>query len=273
MHKKFYPSFQGYCWNLYKYNTSNSLVLKSKLGNETRFKVYITDKKLETFVSKDMTSQQGQTIQIDSAHRYRYEVTIRLVSNFDPRRPEACVDYKGNDFENCVDTNFQHYVQPLIKCNPPWLSRKNQCVQVIKNVNASDEYFKAYNGKLKPILYNEKIEAIQECKPGNIFMKIFSIINLGINSKFDIEKYLSLCKIKVNFLFANSLRNLNLSQITILACTVTESNIRLMETFNHSPYTVKLVFQDTVIFIEQYLTYNFSSFLIDIGSSLGKAIM
>ena len=178
LYKKFYPSFQGYCWNLYTYNTSNSLVLKSKTGNETRFKVYITDKNLETFVSKHKNSHQGQTIQIDSAHRYRYEVTVQLVSNFDPRQPEACVNYKDNEFEECVDKNFQHYVKPLIKCNPPWLSRKSQCLQVIKNLNISDDNFKAYNGKLKPILYNEKIEAIQECKPGKLFMKKHYILKI-----------------------------------------------------------------------------------------------
>lgn len=155
---------------------------------------------------------------IESYYRYRYEVDIHRVSKFDPRNPDACVNHENDEYYSCVDFEFQSYVKPFLGCNPPWLSKIDQCQRVIKKFNMTDKNFDIYASRLNPIIFNDKLDAARVCKP---------------------------------------------------SCQVTESHVRLLESHPLHPYSLKLDIHETGTFTKKYITYDFSSFLIDIGSSLG----
>ena len=36
-----------------------------------------------------------------------YDVQLEKVSNFDPRNPEACVEYADNDYAQCMDKQLK----------------------------------------------------------------------------------------------------------------------------------------------------------------------
>ena len=48
-------------------------------------------------------------------------------SNFDPRNPYDCKEYEHGAYDECIDDELQKVWKPLINCNPPWLSSKDQC--------------------------------------------------------------------------------------------------------------------------------------------------
>lgn len=218
LEREYYPAIPGFCWNLKKYNISNILIIRTQTGKEKRFAAYITDRTMATHVSLDMKTHKGQLVLVESNYRYRYEVEIHRVSKFDPRNPDVCVNYENDEYYSCVDFEFQRYVKPFLGCNPPWLSKIDQCQGVIRKFNMTDKNFDIYASRLNPLIFNDKPDATRKCKP---------------------------------------------------SCQVTESHVRLLESHALNPYSLELEIHESGTFTKKYVTYNFSSFLIDIGSSLG----
>ena len=63
-----------------------------------------------------------------------YLIEIEQVSNFDPKNPKGCKDYKDNEFENCINDPTSLFL-PILGCNPPWYSTQNVCTSVVNEVN------------------------------------------------------------------------------------------------------------------------------------------
>ena len=55
--------------------------------------VYFTDRKLKTFAAIEESTHKGYKITVDSDGIYMYELEVSLFSNYDPRDPEACMEY------------------------------------------------------------------------------------------------------------------------------------------------------------------------------------
>ena len=155
---KYYPRF-GYCWEILDYSTDlifHVLWPKSVIGD---VKVYITDRHLSTFNSFDRSTDMEYAIELDRSGVYTYRVNIELASNFDPRTPEACREYKDDEYAECKENENEKEVQTLFGCNPPWISRHNQCKENIsltpeKDYEWSKLFKKIYDG-LEKNIYND----------------------------------------------------------------------------------------------------------------------
>jgi hypothetical protein len=134
---KFYSKF-GYCYELVDFTTSGEVILEIFHSYEEA-QVYITDKKLRTRNDLHVASHWGSKVIFQRGWQHEYVVKIEKVSNFDPRNPDDCKVYNHDDFENCVDAELQKVFKPLINCNPPWLSSKDQCDSVM-NVSLETVY-------------------------------------------------------------------------------------------------------------------------------------
>ena len=83
--------------------------------------------------------------------------TVEQLSHLNPRNSDDCQEYYNDDYEKCVDEELQKVWKPLINCNPPWLSSKDQCVTVnnIQETGADSEgetVFGIYNMKNYPAM-------------------------------------------------------------------------------------------------------------------------
>ena len=159
--RKFYVSNLGYCWDLENYSAAEMLLIRSSIKDEKRFNVFITDNRLRSFDSIAMDTHDGEIIQITSAYRYIYDVSLSIVSYKIPTNANACADYEDGRFRDCVDKNLQTLVKPLLHCNPPWLSPTDQCQDVVNLTNDEQK-------ELKPTLYSiimrENFDARDNCK-------------------------------------------------------------------------------------------------------------
>ena len=132
-------------------------------------------------------------------------------NNKDPRTSGGCVHYENDQFENCIDDEVQNWIKPEIGCNPPWLSKKDQCKN--KTISITDGYYV----KAMQIIQQEDTTFENVC------------------SKPCIEK-------KFN------------------------SRIRA---YGQTDNQIKLSFNTNVQYNGKIVTYHFTNFLIDFGSSLG----
>ena len=206
--KKFYIGFWGFCWELEDYDITSILAIISWSGKQ--LEVYITDRKIKSFYSLNIDSQLGQKIVSSATDTIWYVIDVMMKNNEDPRTSESCVHYEQDEFENCIDERVQNWIKPEIGCNPPWLSKKDQC-----------------EANLTSITSGYKMKAIQ-------------IVN------HEDPTFADLC---------------------LKPCTEMKYYARI-RTYAPDRY-IKLSFNPNVQYSGKMLTYNYSSFLIDVGSSLG----
>ena len=126
---RFYPRY-GYCYDLVNLTTSGIVVIWIEFPEYKEAKLFITDKTLKTRNAVFAESQWGSKILLQSNFQ-QYYIETKLLSNFDPRNPDDCNKYRNDDYEKCVDDELQNIWKPLINCNPPWFSSKDQCNSVI----------------------------------------------------------------------------------------------------------------------------------------------
>ena len=126
---RFYPKY-GYCYDLANFTTSGKCIIRFH-GNFTEAQVYITDKKLRTRNTVFAESHWGSKIILKQGWSKEYIVKVEQLSNLDPRNPDDCKEYEKDDYEKCVDDDLQKVWKPLINCNPPWISSKDQCEGVM----------------------------------------------------------------------------------------------------------------------------------------------
>ena len=135
---RFYPS-HGYCFDFVNLTTIGLL----ELVHDHEYKqarVYITDKKLRTRNTVYAESQWGSKIILKQGWFHEFIVKVEQLSNFDPRNPDDCKEYVNDDYEKCIDDELQKVWKPLINCNPPWVSSKDQCNSVINLTQKTADY-------------------------------------------------------------------------------------------------------------------------------------
>ena len=218
---KFYPGY-GYCFDFVNLPATGKLQISLKETDYKISNVYITDRKLKTRNTFFKESLWGSKIVLKRDQAQEYIVKVNQLSNFDPRNPDNCKEYENDDYEVCVDDELQKVFKPLINCNPPWLSSKDQCDGVMNNTTET-----VYSLGIKT---HETVDGIEN-------MKTYP-----------------------------AKRN------CMKACTVIQPNIYYGNEEKDDwleSTTLKLIFTDQVVYTTKVLAYGPSTFLIDMGSSLG----
>ena len=141
--------------------------------------VFLTDKTLRTRSTVDEESHWGPSIKIQLGDDYDYRVKVETLSNFDPRNPDDCKDYNDADFEICVDEELQYLWKPVLGCNPPWLSPKDQCTDfinatkdIVKNIYSNNK-FSVISGIVRMESYPAREKCTKPCTvtQSNSFLK------------------------------------------------------------------------------------------------------
>ena len=127
---RFYP-MHGYCYDLVNITTHGELRIDTKYPQYQEAAVYITDKKLRTKNTVFAESHKGSKIILQNGWEQEFVVKVEQLSNFDPRNPDDCKEYDHDAYEKCIDVELQKIWKPLFNCNPPWVSSKDQCDDVI----------------------------------------------------------------------------------------------------------------------------------------------
>jgi hypothetical protein len=129
---RFYPK-HGYCYDLVNLTTSGEVQIWTDNPEFKEAQVYITDRKLRTRNTVHAESHWGSKIILKNGY-LEYDIKTEQLSHFDPRNPDDCKKYDNDDYEKCVDEEFEKFWIQLINCNPPWLSSNDQCDSVM-NIN------------------------------------------------------------------------------------------------------------------------------------------
>ena len=207
--KKFYIGFSGFCWELEHYDITSKLSILSL--SEKPLEVFITDKNIKSYFSLNIDSQLGHKIVSNEKGTVWYVIDVMIKNNQDPRTSGGCVHYEQDEFENCIDEKVQNWIKPDIGCNPPWLSKKDQCNN--KSISRTEGYF----GHAMQIMHHE-------------------------DSTFE--------------------------NVCAKPCIERKFNARI-RTFGQTDKQIKISFNPNVHYSGKIVTYNFTNFLIDFGSSLG----
>ena len=174
--KRFYPKY-GICFDVFNYPISKYIELLFLLSAnahgrklESTVDVLITDLKQRTANTINIESNWGSSITIPSGAIHEYLVRVELVSFFDPRNRDACKSYGVGEYENCVTKELLKVWKPLINCNPPWMTSRDQCLGVINNtIGNIDEIQKKVSDTVDGIYEMGTYPAKERCtKPCNI---------------------------------------------------------------------------------------------------------
>ena len=162
---RFYP-MHGYCYDLVNISTSGELKIHTRYPQYQEAVVYITDKKLRTKNTVFAESHWGSKIILQKGLRQEFVVKVEQLSHFDPRDPDDCKEYDPDAYEKCIDDELQKVWKPMINCNPPWLSPKDQCDNMI-NVTVTqieiDKMVNTGNGIFQMTTYPAKESCTKPC--------------------------------------------------------------------------------------------------------------
>ena len=104
----------GLCYNIDNYSTSMSEPPALELRKYIKFEVFLTDKKLATFGSLYHASQLQSVMEISFNEYREFEIVVEQRNIFDPTNPEACYDYKKDEYHDCVDQEAQKIFKPTL---------------------------------------------------------------------------------------------------------------------------------------------------------------
>ena len=231
--QRFYPKF-GFCWEVsdYKIKDEMKIVGDKILKKIEKVKIFLTDKLLCTMPALDLSNHRGNTIEMNSGKESTYFTEITKVSFFDPSHPERCKEYEATELEACVDNGLQNLTKKLFICQPPWLTNRNVC---------------------KDMQWREKVDFLKDP---------MAAIRNGIQFIVD-ENAVDRVVEMENF---RARRNCT------KPCTVTRSIVRAGSTKKlrgkASP-GARLLIDETILYSKDIIGYDFTNFLVDMGSSIG----
>jgi hypothetical protein len=127
---KLYP-MHGYCYDIVNFTAGGELRIRVPSGGYEEAQVYITDKRMRTRNTVFAESQFGSRIILKNSSIQEFAVKVEELSNFDPRNPDDCKEYEHDAYDECIDDELQKVWKPMINCNPPWISAKDQCNDII----------------------------------------------------------------------------------------------------------------------------------------------
>ena len=231
--KKTFHASLGYCWEISDYKLTRNLKIKNNVYvsqcNISEFKVYLTDKSMVSKPTIDLSTHVGNDINFEKGMDKSYLVEITRFSSYNPEDKDYCKSYAESEFKSCVDD----YV-----------------------VSSFSKNFQNYLACHPPFLTD-----LNECSN----MKWFEARNLTFGEK-----------IRLSLLFDTKLNEIQRLEsfsdkhICTPSCTVTRSNVKKGKSRNlQYEYCVSLKFEEIIIYSKAAFGYNFSNFLVDLGSAVG----
>ena len=110
-----------------------SLIDKCENPNQRAVQIFFLDVNMNTYNSFSLSAHMGEVISLSKGGEYYYEVSLKVVSSFNPKNTDSCYEYLKGEYVKCVDDNSQNIFMPVFGCNPPWFSPTNSCTGKIKN--------------------------------------------------------------------------------------------------------------------------------------------
>ena len=164
---KLYPKY-GFCYDIVNFTTGKELEIWVPAGRYNESQVYITDKKLRSRNTVFAESQFGSRIILKNSSIQEFAVKVEELSNFDPRNPDDCKEYEHDAYDECIDDELQKVWKPMINCNPPWISAKDQCNDIINMTQKTADSvrkitFNTVNGIYEMKTYPAKESCTKPC--------------------------------------------------------------------------------------------------------------
>ena len=126
-----------YCLEILDYRGVSEI--KISFQNINSVEVFFEDSRLKTYPTLARYSFKEP---VASLKAYKgifgnYFVENSIVNHKDPRREGGCVDYEdeGSTYSDCIDQALQHIFVSAYGCNPPWISRQNQCSALVTSLS------------------------------------------------------------------------------------------------------------------------------------------
>lgn len=94
--KRFYPKY-GWCFDIVNFTAVGNIDLE--IFQNLDAEVFLTDKNLRTRNLVDTSTHWGPSVLMQNNLKGKYLITVELLSNFDPRRPNECVKYADEDYD------------------------------------------------------------------------------------------------------------------------------------------------------------------------------
>ena len=133
----------GYCSEMTDFQPNDLLNIVFVGKEKEKYDIFVTDWRLETYLSPDFTSQTGDRLEISNGTNYGFVVKIEVEDLTDPYEKSSCVQVgdQSESFSNCVNTGITADLMPKLGCIPPWLSPHNQCNDIYQGGSELDDIF------------------------------------------------------------------------------------------------------------------------------------
>ena len=139
--KRKYLPMLGTCHQIREYKTNQDLEITS--GEQEEYHVFITDPNRQYTYAIDFSSHEGDKIRFSNEKKtYFYKVALKATKKRVEDEEHNCLT---ESIENCVQKNLESLFLPKLSCIPPWMSKKFQCKEAIKN-SSYYEYMTDYKG-------------------------------------------------------------------------------------------------------------------------------
>ena len=219
----------GYCMTISNYSQGYKLSI-TVIQADHDIHIFITDPKRHSTPILWFESQHGELITGTKGVEAWYDVQIRQKLKSNPNIKGVCEEYDSMTFADCVDEKVSEVMMPVLGCNPPYLSAKNQCTGyfVDEDLSKVRNYFKDinfWNEYLMELLAMRPIPPQKMCKEPCIATESYIELR-GTNTPDHPRNGATMTKVNLNF---------------------KQTVLKAYKIINYSPY----------------------DFLIDSGSSLG----
>ena len=94
--KRFYPKY-GWCYDIENFTVVGSIDLQ--INQNLDAEVFLTDKNLRTRNLVEIYTHWGPSVLMKNNLKRIYLITVELLSNFDLRKPNECVEYKDEEYD------------------------------------------------------------------------------------------------------------------------------------------------------------------------------
>ena len=197
----FVPKY-GYCIKVTNYSKEDGVVIQVLIA-ENEFHVYITDRKQDSFPIFWFDSQHGELVTGLRGVEAWYDVEIRQKSRSNPNIKGLCEEYDTRTFADCVDDKVGEVMMPVLGCNPPYLSAKNQCTRyfVDEDLSKVRKYFTEiglWNDYLMELVALRPIPPQKLCKPPCLATETHVQLR-GTNSPDHPKHGANMAKVNLNF--------------------------------------------------------------------------
>ena len=221
----------GYCWEISNYSLTTILTIENiyRKGKINQFKIFLTDKLVDSMPTLDLSTHRGHDILLGNRMDQAYLIELTRFSSYNPKDDDYCINYYESEFQSCVDG----YV-----------------------INQLTDGFTDYLKCNPPYLTNT--DACTDMDWRN---------TTGLSKAGKRKKNMKFKKMLQKLIKMERYTDENICKPP---CTVTRSNVRKGRSeASKYGFKVNLKFDNTIIYSKAEFGYNFSNFLVDLGSAVG----